>query len=525
MNVVKDKKMLCQTSLADFGVESVNDVPFYRRWPEFGKLFASRIKDIDFEKHFAQPHENLSKKTIEWFYVPGSESPVRLSELKESNPEEYSIYAGQRKKIVANIKSALASCNENEAKYLKATLVNLETDYVDAVTYGYDGNVLFGVWGMRTKTGRQIDSVITEGVQDHRAYRINYALEGQGKIAPFSSINRRYGHILTGDRDIPNVTPAKGWSFVEWSPEAPHGKVVKEDVTYVAICCQAPTSPEEERKYDGEGLGIVDNLPEENQEDPPKRPEAEQSKDEEEKKKYTVRFITDEHGTLRGQIWYEKYEGEKVLSSEVPEPQAEDGYEFAGWDKDPKEHEVHGDVVFEARFKKLSLWSLRGVFWRALLHWMLLLLLLLLIFMLLWCFLSGRCGLRGTTCCCCQDTTHVDEVVEPEPLIPHVKPVNPPVTNVCGTSTESGGDEGYMGYFDMHKAPGTFVLSYDTQDVPDRITVYDGKGDSGRVLFDYSGGSNGTITEKIEFHESTITVQVSGLKPGTYWEFTVGCPE
>ena len=528
MNVVKDKKMLCQTSLADFSVESVNDVPFYRRWSEFGKLFASRLKGIDFEKHFAQPHENLSKKTIEWFFAPGNESPVRLSELKNSNPEEYSLYAGQRREIVSKIKSALASCNENEAKYLKAAMVNLEADYVDSVTYGYDGHVLFGVWGMRTKVGRQIDSVITEGVQDHRAFRVNYAMEGEGKITPFSSINRRYGHILTGDKDIPNVIPAKGWSFVEWSPEAPHGKVVKEEITYVAICRQDSMPSEEEEKSVDEGLGILDTPPEEAPQDAPQEPKEELPKDEEEKKKYTVRFRTDGHGVLNGQTEYEKYEGEKVLSKEVPEPVADDGYEFIGWNKEPRNHEVHEDVEFTARYRKISVWAWRGSFWRALLHWLLLLLLLLLLFLLIWCVFFDKCNLA--LCkepCNCEliDSIDTASITPDEPVITHKDPANPPERHDCSTATQSGGDEGFMGYYDMHTSPGTFILTFNTYSAPDRITVYDGEGNKGRILYDYSGGSGGIITQRIKFHEPVVTVQVTGLESGTVWDFEVGCPE
>lgn len=531
MNIVKDKKMLCQTSLADFSVENVNDVPFYRRWPEFVKLFTSRIKGIDFEKYFAQPNENPSKKTIEWFFVPREENPVRLSDLKEQDVEEYSKYVDQRQNVVAKIKTALKSCNENEAKYFKAAIVNLEADYVDSVTYCYDGHILFGVWGMRTKVGRQIDSVITEGVQDHRAFRINYQLEGEGEITPFSYINRRYGHILTGD-DIPNVIPAQGWSFVEWSPEAPHGKVVKDKITYVAICKQQEV-PVAEDPTNEEPLEIVDESTSfDEPEIPPQEPEEEHPT-EEEKKKYTVLFNTDKHGSLSGQTRYEKYDGEEVLESEIPEPEADEGFEFAGWDKEPKGHVVHDNIEFTARYRKLSVWSWRGGFWRALLHWLLLLLLLVLLFLLIWCVFFDKCHLA-----LCKEDCHCDEevvvddnnnnnVVDP-PKPPDYDPdrYDPIIQKPCNEDGTSGGKEININYYEMGQSSGSFQFDYDTEGVPDEITIYDGQGTDGKVIFYYPcGGTHTTRTQIVNFNQSIITVKVVGCSDGTHWSYYVHCPQ
>ena len=87
MSVVKDKIVLCQIGLADFSIESVNQVPFYKRYSEFCRLFASKIPSVDFESCFAQPQENNAKKTIEWYFKPGTESPMKLSELKDLDPD------------------------------------------------------------------------------------------------------------------------------------------------------------------------------------------------------------------------------------------------------------------------------------------------------------------------------------------------------------------------------------------------------------------------------------------------------
>lgn len=336
MSVVKDKIVLCQIGLADFSIESVNEVPFYKRYSEFCRLFASKIPSVSFESCFAQPHENNSKKTIEWYYKPGTETPMRLSDLKETDTELYHQLAQQRYEIVNNIRAALNKANENDQKYLNAVLTNIDADYIDSITYSYDGHILFGIWGMRIKSGRQIDSVITEGVLDHRAYKVIYQIQGDGRFSSFSSINRRYGHILHGDKDIPHVIPGEGCLFKEWIPEAPHGKEVKSDMVYTAVCEREELAKEEiigDPFPSGGGTSGGDDGPED---------------------MYQVHFTAGDHGTLSGQTWYEKRAGETVYADEVPTVDVHEGYKFVGWDKNPDNHIVNGDVEFVAQYEEIE---------------------------------------------------------------------------------------------------------------------------------------------------------------------------
>lgn len=476
MSIVKDKIVLCQIGLADFSIESVNEVPFYKRYSEFCKLFASKIPTVDFESCFTQPQENNAKKTIEWFFKPGSEVPIKLSELKNSDPELYHRIVQKRNEIVSNIRTALNKATENDQKYLTAVLAGLDADYIDSITYSYDDRVLFGIWGMRTKTGRQIDSVITEGVLDHRAYQVTYQIQGDGCISPFSSINRRYGHILHGEKDIPRVTPNEGSYFKEWLPEAPHGKEVKSDMVYTAVC--------EKNKLGGESSGgsstdggrdenpchILFNVGEQGQatgqteyeksfgehvlsdEIPTvtpkegyrfvgwdKNPDGHVVNDDvefvaqyekienSEDQLYQVRFDEGEHGILHGQVLYKKNKDDKVLESEIPEVEPKDGYSFVGWDKKPNNHVVTEDVTFVAQYEEReeSWWSRFWGWGSGCLNWLLLLLLLALIGLLLW-YLLGRHNFNFCGCNCgCNEIVVVQDIpVTPEP---EPQPVEPKV--------------------------------------------------------------------------------------------------
>ena len=566
MPVVKNKTALCHVGLSDFLVESVNEVPFYKRYFEFVKLFSSKVPSVDFEMCFAQPQENTVRKIIEWYYIPGNESPMKLTEIKENAPELYDACVQQRKDIVGKIRAALANAAENEQKYLNVILINLEADYIDSITYCYDNHILIGIWGMRTKTGRQIDSVITEGVLDHRAYKVTYQVEGSGVIKPFSSINRRHGHILQGERDIPQVIPDQGYYFKEWVPEAPHGKEVKSDSVYTAVCerkqtpvdggdgLTTPPPVEDGRNrcrvcfnagehgtvqgstdcelYAGERLtrevipGVVakegyrfvgwDKNPEDYivYEDVEFTAQYEEIVKEEEKTPFIVRFNKGEHGTLKGQTQYEKYDGDKVVSDEVPDVEAEEGYRFIGWDKDPNGYMVHQDVEFTALYKE-SWWAHFLGWGSGCLNWLLSLLLLGLIGLLLWYLLAG---FRNFNFCGC-------DCDEPLPPIPDTNVVVYP-EGTCNEVTESGGEQGIVKHVQMGEKSGTFLFEYNTYSIVDKIEIYNGKNQKGKPIFKYEGGTHGVISENVTFNSSDgyITIVVTGSQPGTDWVFKVNCP-
>ena len=67
---------------------------------------------------------------------------------------------------------------------------------------------------------------------------------------------------------------------------------------------------------------------------------------------YNVKFDFEENGSLRGRTEYKMRQGERITDSMIPDAEANEGYEFVGWDVEPNNYEVENDVVFTAQFRK-----------------------------------------------------------------------------------------------------------------------------------------------------------------------------
>ena len=519
MSNLLEKEILCQTSLEDFAVESVGGVPFMRRYGEFRNLMKRKLPRIDFEQTFAEPVENGTRKVVEWHYLPGSESPERLSDIKNSNESLYNEYCSKRDKIVGEIRKVAAEASGNEKDFFD--ILNLDNEYSDTFTYGYDGKVLFGIWGMVMKKGRQISSVITDGTEDQRTYTISYHIEGEGTLAPFTKIHRRHGHVLQGDNDIPQVTAADGYEFKEWTPEPPYGKAVTSNKDYIAVFQAVESHEEQEGMVDKPDEEVIDS-------------ENDSGKGDiidDDQQSHTVTFTADDHLKLHGDTRYEKRHNEQIIKDEIPGIETDPGYEFVEWDKNPENHTVTEDVNFHARCRKIEKEKVvtdeveRFAFWpflHGLLKWLLFLLLLALIALFLW-YLFGNHNLNFCGCNCDEDTVIVDP--DPNKKDPFKDVI--PQEYDCNSTVKSGRDEGFLGYIDMHQDSGTFQFHYNTQVHRDSIVIYDGKGMNGRILFQYGGGTGDGVwcDANVAFFNRFITVKVRAIDSGTVWNFRVDCPD
>jgi len=171
----------------------------------------------------------------------------------------------------------------------------------------------------------------------------------------------------------------------------------------------------------------------------------------------------------------------------------------------------------------------RPVWWRGCLNWLVLLLLLALIFLVIYCCLFDRCDF-----CYCPDPPPIvpteipippppeplpapEPEAEPEPPPPPPPPPSPP----CIDISANGGDEGYVGSFELGTSSGTFVFRYNTHSVPDSISIYEGLGVGGRVIYRYAGRTIRWRQTTVSFNQQIITVEVIGLGVGTVWDFHI----
>ena len=144
---------------------------------------------------------------------------------------------------------------------------------------------------------------------------------------------------------------------------------------------------------------------------------------------FTINYNAGDNGNLYGNTSVTKQSSEYISNNEIPQVEANDGYEFAGWNENPNGHEVTEDKQFTAQYNKKEPiiientppiaklpWYLR--FWNWLkalftgngclkwLLWLLLILLLLLLFSWLFRNCSGH-NLTGGAALSDNDSTWV----------------------------------------------------------------------------------------------------------------------
>lgn len=117
---------------------------------------------------------------------------------------------------------------------------------------------------------------------------------------------------------------------------------------------------------------------------------------------FTIQFNAGENGNLNGNLELLKHTDEIITENEVPKIEPKAGYEFTGWDKNPKDYNVTSDSEFTAQYlpitsipwyKRFWNWLRSLLFDKGWLKWLLWLLLLLLLLLLFgWLFRSCNNG-------------------------------------------------------------------------------------------------------------------------------------
>ncbi|MCD2099711.1 hypothetical protein [Rhodococcus rhodochrous] len=102
-----------------------------------------------------------------------------------------------------------------------------------------------------------------------------------------------------------------------------------------------------------------------------------------------------------------------------------------------------------------------------------------------------------------------------------------PSTQQCNQSRQSGGEGVTSTYHELGRSgPTSFLLDWETFDVPDRIQVFYGGSqihDTGRIGDSINEGTGSAVVNVPAGSASSVLVRVTG-EPGTAWEYTVNCP-
>lgn len=483
MPQVKGKQQLCicKDYIKNFkSIQRIDGHSLFERYDDIANIVNNKI-DKKYQHFLAHPV--IDGDDIVWFSTPYSEKPRRLTDLEEAERKHYEDI---KQDTLRNYKEAAQTLQKNGLT-AEAEAIESATKYVnDDSIYCFDNKTVLGVWGM-TPRDEVRDSI---GIAMQDSFERPKKIKSEEIVQPEETTTT---HEPTNENIIPEQT--------------------------------------------NDNEEMVD--------------QTSQEPDEEERE-YLVRFDDGGHGTLIGRSEYYKHRNELIALDEVPAVKADYGYEFIGWDREPRGYRITDDIVFTALYRRhdneeyIETENIeesvidtqdeniepeeittddndkkdKTGWFRGLLNWLLLLLLLALIFMLIWCVLLKQCNF--SFCgggCGCDDSAIVDTTnYEPDE---NLKP--------CNSQVKSGGDEGYTGSFDMGQKSGKFDFKYNTGKLyADEITIYDGEGTNGKIIFKYNGVTQDYFNTKVEFGQPTITVTVVKVNPlddETWWEFTVNCPE
>ena len=333
---VKNKINLCSTrSLSGFFVSSVDTTHFYQRRQEFENLINKYAKGTEFEGCFAMPYFNNNTHGIEWFIDPVEGQPVPLSSLK--NTPEYEMYRAQREKTIQFFRDKATKMHPSERAYVDSMLKYVDVDYMDDVTFCYNGRIIIGVWGMTPRAEYVPATQITVNVKANELKDVTFSLEGFGELVSTRPLIKcRAGYRLTaGNGDIPQVIPGAGSKFVRWEPCDPNGHVVEDSIHFTAVCEREELPPVAPPIADAGETVVGPDIPE-----PPAQ------------RMCRVQFSPDQFGTIPpGTEALEVPEGTCLNHMQVPTPQPMMGYRFAGWNMDPF-LPINNDVMFTAIYER-----------------------------------------------------------------------------------------------------------------------------------------------------------------------------
>lgn len=554
---VKGYMPLCVTPRSQICDEQgVGRWPMWKRFDKI-KAIVDEYVETQYRGFFALPlHEVDKLKAEEMFYwfTPKSKCRyVRLSQMGDDHDHYKQLLDATLSHYRSVVELLKGKGLSEEANFLQLSL-KYAGDSEDCIYCG-DERVVAVVWGMRPRQGYDLKTSILESdlTPPTQIHTVSYDIGTSGTTDSPTLIKKRHGTRIYGHQ-IPNVTPLDGYDFVGWDKE-PLDTVVDDDLVFTAQYKKnasngTGTKPEGEGKESGggkkvdppivhkvrfltpEGLiikelqvrhgeklqpGLVPQLPTIGDvicsawDGDPFNDVVMEDRDYRaiapEKPKqplHNVRFLTSD-GDVISQ--FQVGHGTRLEQSQIPPLPVFDGETCPVWDKNPLADDIVSDVDFTARKpkKKSSGWI------AALLRWLLLALGLLLLFLFLRCLLFGNCFYNPCGCDCnCDNNTNKKRVT--------------PVQKPCNTKQLSGGIEGYLNSFDLGRDGGKFKFEYNTYSVPDRVTVYEGKGTSGKVLYDFEGSCDDEKYEILFSSNRYVTVEVTGSEDGTAWVFNVGCP-
>ena len=327
----------------------------FERWDAIYNAVDKHI-DKQYNQFLAKPE--IQGDTIYWYAkLSADDNLVRYADLSD---EEKLHYDGILNETLHHFKS---TCNQlinnnkiEEAECLEKALLFINKEFL----FCYNDQMTLGVWGMEINdvsinpVGVAIKVIRKPKATQIEEFNVQYNPGIHGILNGAGSKTYKKGETVSSI-DVPEIKPNDNYEFIGWDAQ-PINHVVDSDITFNTLYREIPKSPPP----------------------PPATP-------------HKVSFISGDEGKLEGESNLDKHKGENIASYEVPNVKPKDGYRFVGWDKVPDNHQVDGDVEFNAMYERLAVrpipWYKRLWAWltdAGCLRWLLWLLLLLFLLWLLW---------------------------------------------------------------------------------------------------------------------------------------------
>lgn len=330
----KGKRELCYTEVTDFtDFQGIGRDPLYKRYDSVFSVI-KRVVPLKYQHFLATPQYNEDYDQICWYIDEWNETPVKLTELTGESNE---IYNRIKKDTIRAYQIAAQDATGEELMILAGALKYKNDDCI----YCSDGKVYLVAWGMTPDVRRhKANGSIIHDLEYVKKYTLTFDAgeHGQLKSRLDKSMTRNEGTVLSL-KDIPEVSADEGWIFESWTP-SPLGFTVVSNQQFTASYHKAE---------------LVEPNPQESHilQDQPQTKK---------RRMFTCHFDAGKHGHLEGFGIVQKEEGSFLNNAEIPFVQANDGYEFIGWNLTPSNMLIDNDKFFTAQYRRVN-WYHRWWLW------------------------------------------------------------------------------------------------------------------------------------------------------------------
>lgn len=430
------KRKLCYTEVTDFtNFQGIGRDPLYKRFDSVYSVIEHNIEPQyrDFLAHPIYSDEDQ----ILWYVREWNNTPSAYKDLSDADKVRY---AAIKEKTIAAYEKVRENLTGEDKQILTGALKNIDEDFM----FCYDDKVVVVAWGMSPDSHKHVvKGAIIHDLKLQSNHKIRFIVGENGTLADkiVGIVSRPDGAILS-QRDLPIVTPKKGYKFREWKPN-PLGMKVNGPLHFTALYDEVPIDDVDDdvvvdddvekenvhvtfRAGEGGSLsGTTEYIIEkgtclDTSQIPSAMPNNGysfagwniqpdlQAIDEDttfiaifNRDQVTCRFVAGEHGSIEGTDCFILPQGSIFSYDNIPVIKAKQGYKFVGWNKSPIDYILNEDTIFIAQYEKELPWYKR-VTGKGCLKWLLWFLLLILV-LFLWSRLLRGCDIFG------------DSVVEPIP--------------------------------------------------------------------------------------------------------------